>query len=208
MKKRINITDIDGTLVRGSLVLDFFGFLKPENPVFKAWKRNPKDENLIKDCADEFTKVIKRYKKKNIDKMAEKFIFEYDDFYIESLKVISKNRNHRTYLISGSPNFLVKPLAKRLEKEMKIDITGFGSVYQSKNGKYTGEVLTPMFVREEKLKKINQLKKNYKIDCGIGDTSSDEFILKFAEKRFLVEPNPDTLQFFCRKRYKRIELIL
>lgn len=214
MKKTLlNLSDVDGTLVKGSLVLDFFGYVAPNNSVYKAWKLDEKNESLIVACADEFREWLKGKSVSAIDTLATDFMKEKindkKEYYKLSLMLL-QDGNEIAFL-SGSPSFLIDKLMTALYNE-----TGYkyflnkqyskGTLYAIENGYYTGEIEAPMYNQEAKLKAIKELSEDFEFYKGLGDTASDLPILMNSKEKILVDPSELTEQFYNEKNIEYIEI--
>ena len=200
MYNKVNLSDVDGTVVKGSLVLDFFGYVCPTNEVYQAWKMDKKDESLIVDCANSFRDWLKGKTVTYVENMANEFMDTFDSFYVDVLQHIS-NSELDTYFISGSPYFLVKALCEKLNKERKgaTWFRGMGTLYTTEKGKYTGAVELPMYAKENKKQYIENNFHSTDFVNGYGDTSSDYSILSVCENKYLTEPTEETKAFYKEK---------
>lgn len=212
-KKTIAVTDLDGTIVRGSLVLEFAvsahndGLVNLDEWLVKNWLKEPKNEGLIKDLAEDFRRSIVGKKEESlfVDQFIDKFFKNPKNFYstFKDLKNLKKEGG-RVVIISGSPSFLVAPFAE------KIGFEQFSSTYyKDESGRFNGE-LKGMFGSEDKEEVVKELRvSSYGEIFGYGDTSSDIPLLVKASKnkRFIVDPTVETIKSLHDKGLKNYTII-
>lgn len=198
---KLFLTDMDGTLTKGSVVLDHAGYLIEKGLIkddgsFKAWKQDVKNERLVVAVAENYRHELQG---KTIEELDVKgFVTEYlkKDVWYTTLKnlITAKYQGHRVVIISGSSDFLVNEVASQLGFE------GVGSHYiTNEQGQLTGEVVG-MFGLDAKDKWITENidKTQYESIVGLGDTSSDYGIFKHCEYNVLVEPTTETMEFMLK----------
>ena len=201
-KQTLFLTDMDGTLTKGSVVLDHAGFLIEKGLIkddgsFQAWKQDVKNEKLVVAVAENYRHELTG---KTVEELQVKeFVTEYlekDVWYTTLLNLITaKEQGHRVVIISGSSDFLVQEVASQLGFE------GVGSHYITDNEeRLTGDVIG-MFGLEAKDKWITENidKSEYTHLVGLGDTSSDYGIFKHCSYNVLVEPTSETMEFMLTK---------
>lgn len=214
MKKNLmNLSDVDGSIVKGSLVLDFLGYVAPENSIYQAWKMDEKNESLIVACANEFREWLKGKSVKTVDKLASRFMKQKININKEyyKLPLMLLQDGNEVVFLSGSPSFLVDKLMTALynETEYKYFLNkqySQGTIYEVKNNKYTGAIEKPMYNKEAKMKEIKELSTDFSFYKGIGDTASDLPILINSEEKILVDASDLTKQFYDEKNIKYIEV--
>ena len=103
------------------------------------------------------------------------------EFWSENLKNIKpfykKLHKDDDLIISASPEFLLKPLEK------KLNITVIASVVDIKTGKYDGLNC----YHEEKVKRFRQLYPDGQIDSFYSDSYSDEPLALLAKRAYIVK---------------------
>lgn len=194
-QKSAVISDVDGTLVKGSLVLNHACYLHDHGIIDLGdkparWKRSKKNEVRIKDLAEEYRNGIIG---KTIDEVhAKSFVNSVmsnpDNFYSSLTRIAGyRKRGWSVYLISGSPSFLLTPFARKLNFKSK------GSLYkQDEDGRFTGECVG-MFSAPAKEKHLRSLKTHaYGHVIAFGDTASDLPLFEAAHHSVLVHPNKQT----------------
>jgi len=203
--KQLFITDMDGTLTKGSIVLEHAGFLIEKGLIkddgsYQAWNVDRKNEKLIVAVAENYRKEITG---KTIDELhVDEFIqsaLENESNWYSTLKNLQRERKqgHDVVIISGSSNFLVQGVAKAL------GFVGVGTwYYTDEQGRLTGEV-NGMFGFEAKDKwiKENLDLENYVMVTGLGDTASDFAIFAHSDYSILVEPTKETVQQAMEQGY-------
>lgn len=195
--RRMIISDVDGTLVKGSLVLRHACFLHDEGVVNlgdlpEQWLADQKNETLISKLAEKYREGIKN---KSLDDIgAKEFVRELtldlDNFYSSLYMLIKKRASgHDVRLISGSPSFLVTPFARTFGFKSK------GSLYIFDDNGFTGEVIG-MFQGDSKAKYVKTLKLEHHYDhvTAFGDTMSDKPLFDNAHFSVLVAPHEETLK--------------
>ena len=93
---------------------------------------------------------------------------------------LKKKKHDKDIIISASPEFLLKPIAEKLEVMYLI-----ASKVNKKNGKFTGLNCHG----KEKVKRLNKKYEDIKVMEAYSDSLSDIPILKLAKKAFIVKGN-------------------
>lgn len=209
MKKNVTLLDVDGTILDSALVIDFLGLLAPDNKYYLKWKKDKKNEELIDKCGAEFSKVIQNYTKEELQPYIKKLIKKQNiNRYLKAYFKTTKIKTN--ILISGSPQFLINELCKELHSNYpELEFIGYGSTLEETENKYTGKYLIRLYLKNEKEKIVERLKQDYKIKCGFGDTFSDEPILRYAKRKFLIHPNSKTVfQYSLNTEFENKIIIL
>jgi len=200
--------DIDGTLFRGSLMIQHFKkLIKYEviDPVvwhnqvkntYAEWKRRKGFyEDYLEELAEIYIKELKGTKISNLEFVNNQVINLSGDIvyrYTRHIVNYHLEKDHKVFFISGSPEFLVKKMAE------KYNVTDFkGSKYLlDDSGHFTGEVIK-MWQSNNKEKVLNQFVNNYNIDLeksySYGDTQGDYSMLKMTGNPIAFNPNYDLL---------------
>lgn len=199
MEGAIFLSDMDGTLTKGSIVLEHAGYLIEKGYIkddgsYEAWVKDVKNETLIVAVAENYRHQLKGLKVEDLH--VKEFIakqLEDENKWYSTLGLLkqAKENGNRVVIISGSSDFLVEEIASQLGFE------GYGSRYlKDEEGKLNGE-LVGMFGEESKDELINnELLKGEedKFIVGLGDTSADNGIFKNANYNILVEPTSQTME--------------
>lgn len=193
--KQAVLSDVDGTLTRGSLVLDHAIYLHDAKKIDlgdlpQKWRKNPKDEKLIVELAVKYRDEILGMKEEDLK--LDEFLDEYEgkdnQFYstMNQLKEF-KRQGWEVQLISGSPNFLVQKFAER------NGFFGKGSDYKTdENGRLNGKI-DGMFGGEAKKGFIEKLGlKRFERVLAFGDTASDQPLFENSHHSTLVDPSEET----------------
>lgn len=190
------LSDVDGTLVKGSLVLGHAAWLHEKGVVNlgdspEKWLADMKNEELITELAEAYKSSISGMTIEDI--RAKEYIDEVvssDENFYSTMNRLNKAREkgHEVVLISGSPQFLIGDFAKR------FGFKGIGSTYhKTRERKLNGRV-TGMFYAEAKREAIVGLKvESYERVIAFGDTASDKPLFDVAHHSVLVAPNTETL---------------
>lgn len=193
--EKIALSDVDGTIVRGSLVLDHACSLHDQGIVDlgehpENWKADQKNEELIVALAEAYKSALigKRQSELGISKFLDGLFADESKFYttLGMLKEL-KEDGAEVHLISGSPSFLVGPFARRL------GMRHAGSLYsRTRPGHFTGKV---------RLMASGGAKRDYVTSLNVGrfdevhafgDTSSDAALFEVAHHSTLVDPTEKT----------------
>lgn len=179
----VNLYDFDGTIYDGDSTLDFYFYcLKKKKKIIRYLpiqtfytflyfiKIIPK-----KSWKETFLKFLKDFN--NIDIMINDFwklnSHKIKNWYLE--------KNHSNdIIISASPEFLLKPIAKQLGV-MKL----IGTIVDQKNGKFLSENC----YGEEKVKRLLNELPNVIVEEAYTDTYSDKPMIELAKKKYLVKQN-------------------
>lgn len=187
-KNRAAFFDIDGTLFRNSLLVENFklltelGLLDRDIWEKEVWPTYQKYQNRKGAYEDYLDRVSKLYQENlvgldlsTIKKYAHQTVnANKDKVYLVTSKAIKKHKDEGdlVFVISGSPDFLVREYAKLYGATESI-ATKY--VFDEK-GIFTGEI-HPMWDSRHKLEAINSLTEKYNIDLSVshayGDTNGD-----------------------------------
>lgn len=209
MSKRIAaFFDIDGTIFRDSLmiahfrkmrefrVMDDFAWRQNINFSEERWhKRRVNYDDFLDDISNAYREGLQGVSYGDIMFTARHTIRNRaDEVYRFTKDRIQRHRElgHLVIFISGSPDFLVKQMAKIWKADIAI-----GSKYIFQNGVFTGEIV-PMWDSVSKLNTIDQLVSEYQIDLensyAYGDTNGDFTMLKSVGKPFAINPAKELLE--------------
>lgn len=207
---KLLITDMDGTLVKGSLVLQFATFLAdkgilPKEDIVEKWENDKKNESLIAQYGDFFRKNIKGLDYEYINILSEEFInSNIVEYNTQAINILNKckDENYMCIILSGSCDFLIDKIAN------KLNIFGYGSLYEVKNEVFTGNILIPTFQYKTKKDIINSLVRKEYLDrvVGLGDTVSDIAIAEFSDEFYLVEPTNETRNEYIKLNVEFTEI--
>ena len=183
----INGYDFDETIYDGDSSVDFYFFCLVKN------------KKVLKQLPDQLKGFIK-YKTKKIDKTefkeyvfsflkyidnVDEYVKEFWDKNYKNIKSWYFDQQEKTdVIISASPEFLLKPL----EKKLKVKI--IGSKVDKKTGKFDGKNChdyEKISRYEKELKKKNKIKRFYS-----DSIKADGAMFAYAEEAYLVTKNKIT----------------
>ena len=201
--RRLVLSDIDGTLVRGSLVLDHALFLADlgitgagddaleEMREYGAqWIDDVKNESAIVNLAEAYRRNIVGLTVNDllVTPFLNSTFRDSSNFYSTLSHIIKRRRRGSdVWLISGSPDFLVQPFAEH------YGFSGRGTDYHvDANNRFTGEI-TGMMGAAAKRAFISTLDvSSYDYVTGYGDTASDIPLFQTSHYTVLVNPTKTT----------------
>ncbi|MEA3422495.1 MAG: HAD-IB family hydrolase [Bacillota bacterium] len=201
--------DIDGTLYRGSLMIEHFRKLvKYEvieqsiwynkiNDLYILWKNRQGDyDDFMEELAQEYIKNLTGLNLNHIEFISDQVIdLKGDAIYRYSRSQVQRHKDmgHRIIFISGSPDFLVSKMAKKYGAD---DYIGSGYI-TDRNGNFTGDV-KKMWDSESKTKAINDFIDQYDIDINksysYGDTNGDYSMLKLMGNPTAINPSHELMK--------------
>lgn len=195
--RNICLMDLDGTIIKGSAILQFGHFLIErgvieDNIVAQEWFADMKNDKKISAFGDYIRKSITGKWVYEIAELAEEFInSDILVFYKSVFEKVQelKAKGYFICIISGSLDILVQHIAK------KLGIHGYGAIYSTDKDKFTGEVEVPLFKSEIKQQKINEiinLSEVYDV-IGFGDSVGDIAIALNSNEFYLVDPHIETI---------------
>lgn len=195
IKKKIVVSDVDGTIVRRSLVLNHATKLHEEGIIDfgelpSQWQADPKNEGLITQLAERYRDSLTglTLDALGVDAYIQDVVIDPQNFYSTLARLLELRKSGaQVLLISGSPSFLVERFAAH------FGFQGIGSEYvMDEFGRFTGECVG-MFsskAKEASLKSLG-LEKYDKV-LAFGDTESDRPLFNNAHYSVLVEPTKAT----------------
>ena len=194
--KKIALSDVDGTIVRNSLVLGHAVRLHEEGVInvgdlAKDWVGNMKNETIISELAEAYLAEITGMTAQSIyaEEYIEEVVEDGHNFYDSVLDRLTGMRadGDDVFLISGSPTYLIQPFASH------FDFAGIGSDYKiTDDGAFTGKI-DGMFHGDAKRRYVSSINlSNYSRVLAFGDTRSDSPLFERAHHSVLVQPNNET----------------
>jgi HAD superfamily hydrolase (TIGR01490 family) len=202
--------DIDGTLYRGSLMIEhfkkliryevidptiWFGRVKDLYDLYE--KRQGEYDDYMEQLAGGYIKSLTGINLRDLEFIADQVInLKGDAVYKYSRNQINYHlrSGHKVFFISGSPDFLVEKMAKKYGVS---EYVGSGYVLDE-FGIFTGKV-ERMWDSESKLKAIESLIEKYKIDpsdsYAYGDTRGDISMLKLVGNPVAINPTYELISY-------------
>ncbi len=196
--------DIDGTLYRGSLMIEHFKKLIKYEVVdplnwhhnvkksYEDWKKRTGEfDDYIDSLAGIYIESLTGMNKLKLEFITDQVIHlkgEQVYSYVRNRIEFHKENGHKIFFISGSPDFLVEKMAA------KYGVTEYiGTKYLvDADGYFTGEIL-PMWDSVNKNKAIDMLIEKYEIDIdasfAYGDTNGDLSMLRRIGNPIAINPN-------------------
>lgn len=195
--------DIDGTIYRNSLLTEHFKkMIKYELLDSKIFDENVKKtytlwservgeyDTYLLDLTKVYVKAITGFSVKDNDFISDQVmklkgnrVYKYTRDRIKW----HKKQGHKIIFISGSPDFLVKRMAKKWEAD---DFCG--STYFIENGFFSGKI-SPMWDSEHKIQALNYFCEKYNINLNksfaYGDTSGDYSMLQAVGNPIAINPS-------------------
>lgn len=195
MSKTIVVSDVDGTIVKKSLVLNHASSLHDKGVINlgklpEMWRNDLKNETYITKLAEGYREQIfgKTMEEILVDEYINEVVSDNNNFYSILQRLVEfKENGTPVVLISGSPSYLVDRFAEH------YGFQSAGSNYLvDEQGRFTGEVVG-MFNGDAKRKYLSTLGLNkYANIFAFGDTQSDRPLFESASYSVLVEPNTET----------------
>jgi len=202
-KVKLALFDIDGTIFRSSLLIEFINGLveagifpeqarKGMEGAHLAWldRRGNYHDYLMK-VVKVHLKYIKGKKWSDVEKVVKKVIATHEDRvyrYTRDLVKALKNKGYLLVSISGSPVYMVKRFARHLGFNY-----AFGQILEIKEGKFTGKIVNKDFYDKEKVLdsfiKQEGLDIDWKNSVAIGDTNNDIPMLQMVGRPIAFNPN-------------------
>lgn len=200
--KKFAVFDIDGTLIRWQLyhaVVDKLakqGMLADDahqkiHDSRMRWKNRELEYGFSEYEAElikQFEKSLKNLSPEIFDSIVEQVIKEYKDQtynYTRELLLNLKSKDYTLLAISGSQQELVEKIAQYYGFDDCI-----GTHYQTKNDKFTGEVVV---ASHDKKRLLSQFVKKYDLSLkesfAIGDSRSDAPMLEMVENPIAFNPD-------------------
>lgn len=204
MKNRVAFFDIDGTIYRDSLMVEHFRMLldfdlitseKHATQAYKDWyKRQGDYEDYLEAVSAVYVDELKNLTKTDVEFTGKYVIKKKSDRvykFTRSMLQKHKEQGHLVIFISGSPDFLVKNMAKKYGAD---DFKASQYLYEGET--FTGKVL-PMWDSVSKNGAIDYFVDKYDIDLensfAYGDTNGDFTMLKRVGNPVAINPARELL---------------
>jgi len=215
-KKPLAIFDLDGTIFRSSLVIELTDALisygvfpaitkKAIEDYYQNWlDRKGEYEEYLDMLVEAYNDRIKGVLENDVIRASEAVIEEQKNrVYRYTRDLVTQLRNsHLLVAISGSPIEIVKIFAR----SWRFDYY-FGTVFETKNGVYTGNMLEQPSQNKKLLLRslVEEKGLNLKGSLGVGDTESDISFLEEVERPICFNPNKTLYE---KTRQRRWEVVV
>ncbi|MDO8492538.1 MAG: HAD-IB family hydrolase [bacterium] len=214
--RKVAIFDIDGTIFRGSLLIELVEVLI-ERDIFKVearriyqaqklrWLDRQGDyEAYINAVVAAFMKNLKGVFYGDFKDAADTVVARYQDrTYRYTRDLVSELRRKGYYLlaVSHSPKGIVDIFGKRLGFN-KI----YGMIYDlGPTDRFTGTITDPHLIQNKGnilRRAVEKEKLTLKGSIGVGDTESDVSFLELVEKPICFNPNEKLYKYGKRNKWK------
>ena len=199
--------DIDGTIFRDSLMIAHFKKMREFRIIDEmmlgddlflseqSWKKRRVDyDDFLNEVAGAYVKSLMGVSYADIMFTARHTVKSHaDEVYRFTRNQIKHHHDmgHLVVFISGSPDFLVRHMAKMWHAHVYE-----GTRYIFKNGIFTGQIV-PMWDSVNKLKKLSDIVRDHNIDLSksyaYGDTNGDLTMLRSVGYPFAINPARELL---------------
>lgn len=204
MVNKVAFFDIDGTIYRDSLMVEHFRTLldfdlmvseKHATQAYKDWyKRQGDYEDYLEAVSRVYVEELKNLTKTDVEFTGRYVIKKKSDRVYKFTRAMlqkHKKEGHLVIFISGSPDFLVKNMAKKYGAD---DFKASQYIYEGE--KFTGQVV-PMWDSVSKNGAIDYFVEKYNIDLessfAYGDTHGDFTMLKRVGNPVAINPARELL---------------
>lgn len=222
-KQKLAIFDIDGTIFRSSLIIEFVNALiennifpksayKKTEKEYQAWlKRKGGYDKYIKKVVDVYFSYIEGTKKDDVDKVVRRMLVSEREkvyrFTRDLIERLNKKGGYYMIAISGSPIYAVRKFAKFMGFNM-----AFGTENIVENGIFKKQTKNKYFSREylEKLPvlieylDVNNINPDWEKSMAIGDSEPDIPILNKVGFPIAFNPSSGLAKYAKRKKWKII----
>lgn len=212
-KKPIAVFDIDGTIFRGSLLIELdkalvkYGIFPPivekeVEDVYSLWvNRKGSYEDYINKVVEIHHSRLSGCSPKDVNKISHLVIKEQKErVYIYTRDLIKQLRKtHLLLAISGSPVEIVKIFSKKWRFDKY-----FATEHEVINKCYT-EKISKLPVADKKKTLLDFIEKNnlsLKNSVGVGDTESDVSFLKIVDRPICFNPNKKLYDYAKREKWQ------
>ncbi len=209
-KQKVAVFDIDGTIFRSSLQRELIMALvryevfpaivkkELEQNYFSWVNRQGNYENYIMQVVRSYQKRIAQVSVEDVKRVAEIVINQQKSrVYTYTRQLIEKLRpTHKLIAISGSPIEIVE----EFNRHYKFDAV-FGMVFQTHDGRYTGEVLEIPIRDKRKVLEKYLLEEKLKLagSVGVGDSENDASFLEMVSRPICFNPNSNLYKIAKKK---------
>lgn len=216
MKQRFAVFDIDGTLVRWQLFHTIVEQLATQGSIDTAsyatvtelldkWKRRTRHDSFTlyeKAVLDAWYAVLTDITQDEYMSAVETVFEQHKDQVYRYTRDLIKELKRKKYFliaISGSHQEIVDKIAEYYGFDYAA-----GSVYPTKNGKFTGEEIAPVYSKGKILQEIADKHDLAWDDCyAVGDSRSDAVMMELVTSPIAFNPDRNLLTI-ARERHWNI----
>jgi HAD superfamily hydrolase (TIGR01490 family) len=203
--KAAALFDLDGTMARGHMIIDFPSHLlsaglftkKDDMAIVKMAADLKKGAVTYRNVAERipaiFANGVRGQEEQAVSLEAEKFVewrMEHVFPYAKGLVRLMRESGRPAVAISGSPEDAVRALARRLGMDAAV-----GTRLEVKKGRFTGKVLRNLILEENKKALFEELMDKLALDAskcfGFGDTEQDVSFLGGVGHPVALNPSPE-----------------
>jgi HAD superfamily hydrolase (TIGR01490 family) len=213
--KKLAVFDIDGTIFRWTFIAQLMEeltkkeifspeLIKKTEKVYFAWKDRKGTWNDYINTVVKVTNFgLKGKSEVEVDEVINEIIeYKKDNVYVFTRDLIKKLKQDGYFLlaISASPIKIVSKFTNFLGFD-----DYFGTIYEIKDGKYTGEELNEVVFNKHEV--LSQFLKEHKEitlkdSVGVGDSKSDASFLEMVEKPIAFNPDQDLATLAKEKNWR------
>lgn len=214
VKKKIAVFDIDGTIFRSSLLIEFNKALQRTGVInaadatallkpYYAWmERRGSYDDYIGKVVEVHVRAIKGKEQRYVLAAADlAFLNHRDRVYRYTRDLLERlRRRHLLLAISGSPIEMVQPFGKYFGFDYV-----WGSVFEvNRRGRYTGRVLDRRSV-DQKREILEAFVEEHRLTLngswGVGDTETDISFLEAVDHPIVFNPTQKLYDEAVRRRW-------
>src|SRR3989344_286713 len=214
-RRKLAIFDVDGTIFRWSLFIEIVegliekGYFPQKafqeiNARYLQWMDRKIHYNIyLEQVIQTYYKYLKGCKYSDVEKVARHVILEKGNRVYRYTSTLKK-KGYFLLIISGSPEFIVQEFARLFGFDQ-----WYGSIYEVKNGIFTGAPINRDSVFKkgkvlDKFLKSASFQVDLKNSIAVGDTASDAPLLERVGKPIAFDPDRDLLVYANKKKWKII----
>ncbi|OGE84158.1 MAG: hypothetical protein A3B23_00985 [Candidatus Colwellbacteria bacterium RIFCSPLOWO2_01_FULL_48_10] len=215
-KVKLALFDIDGTIFRSSLLIEYINGLI-ESGIFPkkagngiedahlAWlDRRGNYHDYLMDVVKVHLKYIKGKKWADVKKVVDRVVATHEDRVYRYTRDLVKSLKKKGYFlvsISGSPVYMVQKFARHMGFDR-----AFGQTLEIKRGKFTGIISNPEFLNKDKILNFFLEKEALDIDwknsIAVGDTDNDIPMLKMVGHPIAFNPNREFVKYALKNSWE------
>ena len=215
MSRRLAVFDIDGTIFRWTFIAELLttltkkGIFSPDiikqtEKTYLEWKdRHGSWDDYINTVVSVTNNALIGKNEEEVNKAITEMIdYKKNNLYIFTRDLINKLKLEDYYLlaISASPEKIIAGFTKFLGFDKY-----FGTIYEVKDGKFTGRELNEIIVNKHNIL-ANFLLENPQVvlkdSIGVGDSASDIPFLKMIEKPIAFNPDRKLAEYAKEKEWR------